>query len=1174
MRVTFNTLYIKNQDNIRKSLERMTIANDKVNKGRNLLNPESDPVYYASAINIQRMIDEMEQFKRNADNALTWLTNEDNELQNASSLISKAKNEYALAGLNDSQNETSRKALAGDVKNILDSMVSIGNANYFGRYIFAGYKTDTKPFSYDNKEIKGVTIDSGSQGLEIIKKRTFADLKEIDEGNYTVDIQKVNGSAELIKVILYDSSGNKVFIDSNSSDESAKNGNIATTEMYVKYSPNKVINLGVGFGIKLSEDNFSDFQGAKISFNYKPGDDIRYHGDEGKINAKIGYSQDVTLNLTGKDVFLATNRILKGTGFNTINGLPITETAKFLEIDNINVSEADYIEVSGTDHLGMPVGVAKLWSANSVVLDMTKATEDERTITVEYGGYSEKITLDQKAYEDVEAVVDTINNKLSNQGLGDYVIAYADGDKILLATTEAGAYVRLTVIGSQNNKLGFEQNPGDSNFVAFGKSRRFFFGYDDFEEFDSNNLSPMFNSFDNLSPNTDYKLIINGVEVLFSTGSNIQDTLNNIESALKDKGLLKNIKVDVGNGSINGYKITLEYLNVDKGNDIYFDTSLYDSLNNLVDHDFSTPRSDIFPSYNESKSVGDFLKFIENLYDNSVDASISEGQLIVEDLRDGISRFTLNINESNTGIGYPEVNKNVVFSGKYTGGVDSTWHFEYDYNNDILKVTSGTSTIKEINNFSANYSNKELDLGYGVKVLINSDILNTDVIFDLALKANSNLNFGDMNIIQDGENVNVFKTLKNLYDALDLNIAQGGIGAPSAWRDENFRSTANPFLDGEFRGNYNDKWVYQVESVDNKNEFFLQNELTYSVNSPTDFSNLNFTLNIKTNDSIVSLNYPIDFDTSGVLDVNTFIDALNQDSDLRNYGITVSFDDQNNKILFNSGKGTQEISVTTNDNNTANQFFGDTNYINTVFGQKDATIDLSDYPHENVILTIYDNNGSEHNISIKAKNYSGIDELKSTIQYELDANGISVTVGNVGNRLVLTGSGSFSNLHVSGDYEGTLGFYKAGDEVKIKVSSEPTGELINEVSLDTAGKTYEVADGVKLGFDKGDLYATDSFTATVGSGIDYELPILDRAETQIGEALTIVGTRQNRVDSVINFHTTFTTSNEELKAKYLGSREVDITDAITQLQLAQQAYHAALAATSRLLQISILDFLR
>jgi len=64
------------------------------------------------------------------------VTNYDNELQRAYDLITTAKNQYAISGANDSQNATSRKALAGEVSNALQSLVSVGNANYFGRYFF------------------------------------------------------------------------------------------------------------------------------------------------------------------------------------------------------------------------------------------------------------------------------------------------------------------------------------------------------------------------------------------------------------------------------------------------------------------------------------------------------------------------------------------------------------------------------------------------------------------------------------------------------------------------------------------------------------------------------------------------------------------------------------------------------------------------------------------------------------------------------------------------------------------------------------------------------------------------------------------------------------------------------------------------------------------------------
>lgn len=162
---------------------------------------------------------------------------------------------------------------------------------------------------------------------------------------------------------------------------------------------------------------------------------------------------------------------------------------------------------------------------------------------------------------------------------------------------------------------------------------------------------------------------------------------------------------------------------------------------------------------------------------------------------------------------------------------------------------------------------------------------------------------------------------------------------------------------------------------------------------------------------------------------------------------------------------------------------------------------------------------------------------------------------------------------MTGDKDATLGFYKPGDEANIKVSSS-NGELINNIKLDTANKTEYIADGVRIGFDPGSLYASDSFTNTVGSGIDYELPVLDQAENQITQSLTIVGNRQNRVESVINFHDTVSTKNEEIKAKYLESRTEDMTKFITEYKQAEQAYQFAMQVASRTMQMSIMDYLR
>ena len=96
----------------------------------------------------------------------------------------------------------------------------------------------------------------------------------------------------------------------------------------------------------------------------------------------------------------------------------------------------------------------------------------------------------------------------------------------------------------------------------------------------------------------------------------------------------------------------------------------------------------------------------------------------------------------------------------------------------------------------------------------------------------------------------------------------------------------------------------------------------------------------------------------------------------------------------------------------------------------------------------------------------------------------------------------------------------------------------------------------------------------VGSGVGYEADLLKAAEKQLLEQMTVIGTRQNVVDSTINFHSMLSETNEGFKASSMGSRQIDITKVITDFNRAQQAYQAGLTTSTQAGQLSILDFLR
>lgn len=102
---------------------------------------------------------------------------------------------------------------------------------------------------------------------------------------------------------------------------------------------------------------------------------------------------------------------------------------------------------------------------------------------------------------------------------------------------------------------------------------------------------------------------------------------------------------------------------------------------------------------------------------------------------------------------------------------------------------------------------------------------------------------------------------------------------------------------------------------------------------------------------------------------------------------------------------------------------------------------------------------------------------------------------------------------------------------------------------------------------------SDAITAlrTNPSAVAGTLTRIDAVSGQMRTALADIGTRTNRVESAGSILETSTLDNQ----KSLSDVEnVDIASAIVDLQMQQVAYQSALGATSKVLQPTLLDFLR
>jgi len=91
--------------------------------------------------------------------------------------------------------------------------------------------------------------------------------------------------------------------------------------------------------------------------------------------------------------------------------------------------------------------------------------------------------------------------------------------------------------------------------------------------------------------------------------------------------------------------------------------------------------------------------------------------------------------------------------------------------------------------------------------------------------------------------------------------------------------------------------------------------------------------------------------------------------------------------------------------------------------------------------------------------------------------------------------------------------------------------------------------------------------ASLGTSLDR----LDAVSGSMRTALADVGARENRVDTALS---TLSSTTLDTRSALSGVEDVDIASATMDLQMQEVAYQASLAATARVIQPSLVDFLR
>ncbi len=147
VRVTQTMLNNNMMRNLSNSMFNMDKLQNQLSSGRKISKPSDDPVVATRGMFYRSSLIENEQFQRNVDEAQSWMELSDKSLDEATSVLQRARELVVQSG-NGSLDKDSLVAIAEEIGQIKEHLGNIANQTVGGRYIFAGTDTKNPPFDY------------------------------------------------------------------------------------------------------------------------------------------------------------------------------------------------------------------------------------------------------------------------------------------------------------------------------------------------------------------------------------------------------------------------------------------------------------------------------------------------------------------------------------------------------------------------------------------------------------------------------------------------------------------------------------------------------------------------------------------------------------------------------------------------------------------------------------------------------------------------------------------------------------------------------------------------------------------------------------------------------------------------------------------------------------------
>lgn len=255
MRISTAMMYQQNMRGVTNSQSEWLRYGEQMSTGKRVTKPSDDPIAASQAVVLSQAQAQNSQYALARTFATQKVSLEENVLGQVTTAIQSAQEKIVYAN-NGTLSDDDRASLAKDIEGIRNQILNLANStDGNGRYIFAGYKTESAPFSGD---AGNVTYNGGdksvTQSVDASRTMTIGHLgSQIFDKVTSNAVPEPDGSKSETNLFDMLDSAIKVLNTPTADLTDAEKGAIDKTSRGLKNSLNNVLTVRAELGTQLSE---------------------------------------------------------------------------------------------------------------------------------------------------------------------------------------------------------------------------------------------------------------------------------------------------------------------------------------------------------------------------------------------------------------------------------------------------------------------------------------------------------------------------------------------------------------------------------------------------------------------------------------------------------------------------------------------------------------------------------------------------------------------------------------------------------------------------------------------------------------------------------------------------------------------------------------------------------